>query len=173
MKVPILTTAHHYWQKIIKPGDRVIDATCGNGLDTLHLANLLQNSGALFAYDIQKKAIEETQKKTAHFSNIIYKNVSHASFEEQDVKLIVYNLGYLPGSDKTITTLTETTLQSLESAKKALSKGGALSIVCYPGHKEGAKEAFFVERWAQEQNCSLFIERSPSPFLLILEHFAS
>ena len=79
-----------------------IDATCGNGNDTLFLAKTLNHVGTIIAYDIQKKAIEETQKllANANFNNVIYHLSSHEYIIEDDFDLIIYNLGYLPGSDK-------------------------------------------------------------------------
>ena len=164
---------HDLWKKIVLPGDLVIDATVGNGHDTLFLANLVGKNGKVVGYDIQKQAIENTQERVAAFPNVELKLKSHAKFDEVEAKLIVYNLGYLPGSDKIVTTLLETTLESLESAKKALAPDGALSIMCYPGHQEGAREAPAVEKWAREQNCRLTKQSFRSPFLLLLEHFAS
>ncbi|MCH9609062.1 MAG: hypothetical protein S4CHLAM45_08230 [Chlamydiales bacterium] len=133
------------WKSHLKPGDLIIDATIGNGHDTLLLAKILAGDGTLIGYDIQKKAIESTEKKLLtlfpHERKIIsLKQKSHANFDEQGAALIVYNLGYLPTGDKKITTLTETTLQSLESAFSILDKNGMLSIMCYPGHGEGEKE---------------------------------
>ncbi len=142
---PHLTYAHRFWTEIIRPGDTIIDATLGNGHDTFFLAELLQGSGTLIGYDIQPEAIAATQKRLEHLpeasrKNITLKLTSHAQFEEKDVKLIVYNLGYLPGGNKELTTRHETTLESLKSGLSILQSDGALSITCYPGHAEGAIE---------------------------------
>ena len=61
------------------------------------------------------------------------------------VDLFMYNLGYLPGGDKSITTDSATTLKSLSSALELLAVGGLLCVVCYPGHEEGARESQAVE----------------------------
>ena len=53
----------------------------------------------------------------------------------------MYNLGYLPGGDHRLSTRTEDTLSSVSQALKLLKKGGVLSLVAYPGHEEGRKEA--------------------------------
>lgn len=142
---PHLTYAHQTWESFLNPGDTVIDATVGNGYDTLFLARCLQGSGTLVGYDIQSQAIEETKKRLQQlpeaFTKIItLKLTSHICFDERDVKLIVYNLGYLPGGDKSITTLRQTTLESVKHALSCISTSGAISITCYPRHPEGAKE---------------------------------
>lgn len=127
-----LQLAHAYWKEILSPGDRVIDATCGNGYDTLFLA---QFDIELIAYDIQKEAIEAARAKAP---NATFRLQSHASFVETEAALIVYNLGYLPGGNKTLTTHCETTLRSVKRALEIATK--AVSIACYPGHPEGARE---------------------------------
>jgi len=147
---PHIVCAQQYWKKVVHPGDTLIDATVGNGYDTLFLARLLQGKGFLIGYDIQKAALEETKKRLeqklpTEFSRIIsLKLQSHAEFdhEQKNIKLIVYNLGYLPGgNNKSITTKCSTTLKSIENGLRVLSvPGGAISVTCYPGHEEGAKE---------------------------------
>ena len=138
--------AHSYWEKLIKPGDVVIDATLGNGYDTLFLAKLLKGDGQLIGYDIQKNAIENTlallkkNLQKEELECITLKHASHEFFEVPFAKLIVYNLGYLPGGDKTITTHAETTLNSIKDACRILQEGGAVSVMCYVGHEEGAEE---------------------------------
>ena len=142
---PHLTYAHNYWKNLVRPGDLIIDATVGNGYDTLFLASLLQGQGQLIGYDIQEKALDQTQERLRvlpeHEREIVFlKCQSHAHFDEVNVQLIVYNLGYLPGGNKELTTQMETTLQSLKNALRIVRRGGAISITCYPGHAEGYKE---------------------------------
>jgi methylase of polypeptide subunit release factors len=142
---PHLVYAHRYWGQIVRPADVVIDATVGNGHDTVALAQMLQGKGSLIGYDIQPQALENTKIRLAKLPEeerriVTLKLQSHVCFEEKEAKLIVYNLGYLPGGDKRITTKGATTVESLQNALKILSDHGAISLTCYPGHKEGAEE---------------------------------
>ena len=171
--VNLLDLAHSFWQKHLTASDNAIDATCGNGHDTLFLTQLL-TSGSLFAFDIQEQALINTKKllkehgientKSSKNTKIIksrcskkqklcFFQQSHTTFKKTlfncPIKLIVYNLGYLPGSDKKLTTLTQNTLISLEKALDLIIPGGALSIICYPGHTEGKKETAAVEIWVE------------------------
>jgi Putative rRNA methylase len=137
--------AHHYWERVVKPGDTIIDATVGNGFDTCFLAQLLKGKGMLAGYDIQPQALKQAKKRLKELTPEIRQSVhlklqSHIHFEERDAKLIVYNLGYLPGGNKTLTTKWDTTLQSIQNALPIVSSGGAISITCYPRHEEGGKE---------------------------------
>lgn len=131
-----IALAHSLWQELLQPADTAIDATCGNGNDTLFLAPLVEK---LYAIDIQEEAIAKAKAKCAGYTNITFIHGSHAHLPHCSPALIVYNLGYLPGGDKTLTTLTSTTLQSLESAKALQPK--MISITLYPGHPEGLIES--------------------------------
>lgn len=145
-----LQKAKILWESLLTKKNLAIDATCGNGHDTLFLASLCHVVGI----DIQKQAIENTKallnQKNAHASLHL---LSHEHIDRlpllQRPKLIVYNLGYLPGSDKKITTRVSSTLKSVQKALKLLEKEGALSIMCYPGHEEGAKETQALQSWIQ------------------------
>lgn len=149
--------AHDYWKKLLKPGDRAIDATSGNGHDSLVLARLILPEGELFCLDAQEAALTATKARlNAHLSEAQFDKISfmkqcHSSLPgaSQTVKLIVYNLGYLPGGNKALTTMTETTLKSLEGGLERLTSGGALSITCYPGHLEGAREEAAIQNWVK------------------------
>jgi len=142
-----LQLAHDLWKKLLDSSDNAIDATCGNGKDSLFLASTL-STGLMFCYDIQKKAIENTHKllkeHAVDLNKITFINSSHETFSEipncVPIKLITYNLGYLPGSDKSITTMKESTVNSIHKGLNLIVEGGALSITTYSGHLEGEKE---------------------------------
>jgi Putative rRNA methylase len=159
-----LDLAQHYWRAIVLTGDIVIDATCGNGHDTLTLAQLSLNAGngIIYAIDLQESAIENTKKILAqHYSQedlarIKFIQGCHANFPSEispgSVKLIVYNLGYLPGGDKGKTTISELTLSSIKKAIDLICAGGCLSITCYPGHEEGAREENMILHFTKSLN---------------------
>jgi len=153
-----LELARFYWEMVLQPGDWAIDATCGNGKDTLHLGKF--PLGGIIGLDKQQVAIENTSTLLKKFlpedqnKKIHLFCTSHIHFPalacKHLIRLIIYNLGYLPGSNKKITTLTEDTLKSLKSALELIMPGGLITICCYPGHAEGAKEQIFLVQKAQE-----------------------
>lgn len=154
-----LEIAKYFWKSHLKGKGVVLDATCGNGKDTLFLAQeILMDAGSqIFALDIQKIALKNTQKLLEKFfpknslKKIRLQKISHHLFEPpKKFDLIVYNLGYLPYGDKSITTQKQTTLLSLHKALSWLNSNGALSITCYPGHPEGFIETKEVLSWAQK-----------------------
>lgn len=148
----INSVTHHYWGKIVKPGDQIIDATCGNGHDTLALANLAltDHSGRVWAIDIQECALIQAKEflkenlSVSCYSRIEFIQNSHATFPNSivpnSISLIAYNLGYLPQNNKNITTQVDSTLRSVQAALPLIKEKGAISIICYPGHEEGKLE---------------------------------
>jgi len=143
---PHLETAKTYWKSLLLPTDTVIDATCGNGHDTAFLASLVPQ-GTVYSLDIQPQALEKA-RLLAPFPHVVFLQQSHIDLPQtSNVKLIVYNLGYLPGGDKSITTQTETTIESVRKSLNLLVPGGAVTITCYPGHPEGARETEALSRY--------------------------
>lgn len=173
--------AHDYWARLIKPGDLAIDATCGNGKDTLALLKL---KAQVIAMDTQQEAVVKTRKlleENQELENATLIHRSHETFpeniQEGTVKLIVYNLGYLPGGNKTYTTLTHSTLKSIKQALPLIAKGGAISITCYPGHPEGEEEQKALLSFSMKLNpkqwCAshqTWVNRTLSPSLLLLQN---
>ena len=148
---PHLDLAKKYWEVLLKPEDLAIDATCGNGYDTLFLAGLC----SVIGLDIQEQALANTEALLAkHQKEVSLHLLSHAAIDTLLLpfppRLIVYNLGYLPRGDKAITTKVLSTLESVDKGLKLLAPEGALSITCYPGHEEGAKEEKVLEEWAMQ-----------------------
>lgn len=145
-----LKLSKNLWKELLSSGDLVIDATCGNGHDTLFLADIC----SVIALDIQIEALQNTEKRLQeHGKKAAFHRMGHEHidtlFLPHPPKLVVYNLGYLPGADKTLTTKTETTLKSTQKALDLLAPGGALSITCYPGHEEGAIEEKKLLEWGK------------------------
>lgn len=138
--------------KTLKEKDIVIDATVGNGLDTLKLANIVKN-GFVFGFDIQDKAIKNTDKllKLNKIKNYKLFNISHEYMYEtlknykSKISLIVFNLGYLPKGNKEIKTNKKSTIKAIDDSLKLLNKKGIILIVSYP-HKEGKEESLEIEK---------------------------
>ncbi|KAF3362096.1 putative rRNA methylase YtqB [Chlamydiales bacterium STE3] len=150
-----IKVAHHFWKELIEPHDIIVDATLGNGQDALFLADLCLQ-GHLIGMDIQQQAIDSAKKLLVAYQHVSYLLGSHATFpptlKPETVKLIVYNLGYLPRGDKSIVTKTSSTLASIEQALPLIMPGGMISLTCYSGHEEGAREEEAVLELAKNLN---------------------
>jgi len=150
--------AMHIASAYISPGDIIIDATCGNGNDTLKLAR--SNPAKLYAFDIQQSALDSTRAllKSEGFTTALDSGDislicdSHSNMQKYVtgyVKLIVFNLGYLPGADKSVTTVASSTLDALQSSLHLLTKDGLICITMYSGHTQGAEEKNVLLEFAE------------------------
>lgn len=151
MKLDVLPMVRLLLQENIQKGDTVVDATMGKGHDTLFLARLVGEQGQVIAFDIQKTALDHTAerlKKAGVTWAQLYK-VSHTQVAKyvEKAQAFVYNLGYLPGGNKDLTTQSDETLLSVQRALSLLLPGGVIVLVCYPGHLEGKKEARVLENY--------------------------
>ncbi len=171
-----------FWKQVLQLGDWAIDATCGNGRDTQKIAQIISPHDGIIAIDVQEKAIASTSSLLAHLQSpkIHFFQQCHSSFpieaNNHPIKLIVYNLGYLPGGDKTRTTKVETTLCSVQQGLALLQPGGLISITCYPGHQEGAREEIALFEFVYQLNSGIWsvshhtwINRKQSPTLFLLQ----
>ncbi len=138
--------AHYLVQKVLKPGDWAIDATAGNGKDTLFLAKTVTKSGQVFAFDIQDQALEMTRNLLAVNNALTGVQLIKTGHENMDsivsgkVKAVMFNLGYLPGGDHGVITRPETTLAGIRQALNLLDQGGIITITIYSAHPGGTEE---------------------------------
>ena len=119
----------------------VIDATCGNGYDSNYLASRVKK---VYSFDIQEKAIKNAKLLNKEFSNILYFCDGHehiSKYMKSPIDLAIFNLGYLPNSDKSITTNFITTKKAIEQSFELLNKKKAIIITVYHGHEAGKLEA--------------------------------
>ncbi|MFA7637300.1 MAG: class I SAM-dependent methyltransferase [Monoglobales bacterium] len=141
----VLAITHEYIKKAISPGDKVIDATMGNGHDTLFLSKLVGDDGEVYSFDIQKMAIDSTsallEKEGVKNARLILSG--HQNMEEyvqEEVSAVMFNLGYLPGGDHSIGTVANTTIMAIESAMRLIKKNGIITIGIYYGGDSGFEE---------------------------------
>ena len=132
--------------RAVLPGDTAVDATMGNGHDTLMLCEAVGPAGHVYAFDVQAQALEETKKRLREQgvdgrAELIHAGHEHmAEYVKGPVKAVMFNLGWLPGGDHGVTTRWETTRRAVESAMDLLAPMGVLVICAYPGHAEGERE---------------------------------
>ena len=152
--------AHRYLSDAIRPGDLAIDATMGNGHDTCFLAQQVGENGRVIAFDVQQAALDATSDRLAKMGCAERVTLVHAGHETLATHLpasnsgtvagVTFNLGYLPGSDKRLTTTPATTIQALRQALGALRIGGVVTLLVYVGHTTGANEYQVVQNWLSQ-----------------------
>ena len=176
----LVDRAHELLAKALREGDLAIDATAGNGHDVAFLAEQVGNSGKVYAFDLQKDAIEASAKLLADkgLGNVELLPCGHENMIEAlpseisgQVAVVTFNLGYLPGGDKSIVTQTATTLPALRAAMNLLRPGGLLAVVAYRGHPGGSEECEAVKEELSTLTNDLSIEGdtaadATSPLLL-------
>ncbi|WP_250645533.1 class I SAM-dependent methyltransferase [Salidesulfovibrio onnuriiensis] len=139
----------------VRPGDIAVDATVGNGHDTLFLSGQVGEQGHVFGFDIQQEALDSARcrlEEGGARNNVTLMHEGHERMAELlpgefrgRVAGVMFNLGYLPGGDGQIITRAETTRTAIDAALSVMKKGGILSLVLYTGHPGGEEEAQAVE----------------------------
>jgi len=179
---PVVDISHQLLSQIVTEGSLAIDATAGNGNDTLFLAGLVGETGQVWAFDIQKQAIENTRRRLTEAGMLHRVRLIHGGHEEidrfvpQKVHAVLFNLGYLPGGDTGIVTVPETTVKALEKSRELLWPGGILCLAVYWGHPGGKEEKEAVEGWAAQLSPYAwdvekisFPNRNIAPFVMVIQ----
>ena len=151
----ILNKVNQIIEDNLKPNDIAVDMTVGNGNDTLFISNIVKN-GFVYGLDIQKEAINNTKKLLDKNNITNYKliNDSHENIDKyikEKISLILFNLGYLPNGDKSITTKKESTIKALSKSINILNNKGIILIVIY-SHKEGKEEEKEIRNYLKNNN---------------------
>lgn len=148
----------------VNVGDICIDATMGNGNDTLLLSQLAGESGKVFAFDIQEMALSNTRKRLVNASapqNYTLLLESHANMkqyaEENTVSCIVFNFGYLPGGDHAKATIAETSISAMEQGLSLLKKDGLMSLCIYSGGDSGFEERNQILAWLKSLDSKKYL----------------
>lgn len=153
--VDLLELQKHFILSHLRPGDTAADFTMGNGHDTLFLCQSVGETGHVFAFDIQQKALDSTRARLegagvdpGRYSLIHASHHLAAEYIDRPLRAGMFNLGYMPGSgNKALTTMRETTLPAVETALSLLGRDAILMVAVYPGHAEGRAEGEELERY--------------------------
>ena len=146
----MVNRVHGILETYLSPGDVVVDATAGQGNDTLFLAQLVGDKGKVWAFDIQEEACAASKEKLAQrqidWAEVICDNHANlARYVQTPIKAGVFNLGYLPGASHGVITEGATTLAALQAMMELLLPGGVIVLVCYLGHAGGQAEYVMIE----------------------------
>lgn len=166
----------------LRAGDIAVDFTMGNGHDTEFLSKTVGETGHVYAFDVQEAALASTEERLIkagaprNYTLILDSHHNVKRYVSAPIRAGMFNLGYLPGSNKQITTMRETTMPAIEAALELLDHGGVLLVAVYPGHAEGEAEGkMLLEYFATLDRhlicCTLIrILNSPtSPFFVVIE----
>lgn len=138
--------SHYLIENRVENNIRACDMTAGNGKDSKFILDN-KNPKILYAFDIQKLSQERCKKLIGQRKNFKFILDDHKNIEkyiEEKIDLFIYNLGFLPKGDKSITTNYKSVIQSLKSCLNLLNENGLILITFYPGHDEGKNEEKYV-----------------------------
>jgi len=160
MTISLVDQAHNNIANYLLEGDIAVDATMGNGFDTLFLAKQIGEAGKVYSFDLQASALHTTEQRLSkeqllHRVFLIQDDHSQLSaYLTKDgvhsIRCAMFNLGYLPGSDKSIQTGALSTIKALNSVITVLETPGIISILAYTGHDGGREETEAIKAWAHD-----------------------
>ena len=170
-RISLVATAHKIISGTLASGAIAVDATVGNGHDTLFLAQQVGVGGRVYGFDIQQTALDNTRarlRQSGLLAQVELIHDSHENFFEHIpqhhlgcIAAIMFNLGYLPGSDKNITTDSDSSLKAVSDALRLLQPGaGCLTIITYSGHPGGLEEFSRINDWHRHLDNKQFITDS-------------
>ncbi len=177
--------AHLLLEKKIQPGDLAIDATVGNGHDTLFLAKLVGPTGNVIGFDIQQSALEAATIRVQEHPQVKLIQCGHEFMSRHippsftRLSAVMFNLGYLPHTSdeqRAITTTPQTSMMALQQALSHLGKRGLITIILYSGHEGGDLEAETIRDYAKSLPDEFAVThyarlnaKRPAPELIVIE----
>lgn len=175
--------SHDFLAEVLDEKAIAVDATMGNGHDTVFLAGL---AGKVYAFDVQKEAVQKTRERLEQLGLdnaelILDGHEKLDQYVKEPIRAAIFNLGYLPSADKSIITKPDTTVRAIQLVLDRLEKGGRLAIMVYHGHEGGdmEKDAVldFVRLLPQEEFSALLYQPlnqiNTPPFLIMIEKIKS
>ena len=181
--IDLLDLQKHFILTHLKEGDIAVDFTMGNGHDTEFLSKTVGEFGHVFAFDVQEQALASTSEHLKsvgcpdNYTLILDSHHKVKKYVDVPIKAGMFNLGYLPGSDKTVTTMRSTTLPAIEAAIELMDRDAIILIAVYPGHAEGEEEGklicSYLSTLSRYKVCATRVNilNSPtSPFFIIIEN---
>lgn len=156
-RLHVTTKAHQWMDKVVCSDHIAVDATAGNGNDTLKLSSLAKQ---VYAFDIQELAVIQTKIRTQDKTNVTVLLERHENIHRvvPAFDVLVFNLGYLPNSDQTLSTQAETTILALQNNLPYLNQKGHLLITYYRKHPGGNEEYELVSDYLGKQSALIKLD---------------
>lgn len=140
----------------LKPGEKVLETSCGTGQVTLRAARQVANGGEVTATDLSEKMIDEAKKlaKENSSSNIQFQRMDaeNLDFEKNRFDAVICSLGlmYFPFPAK-----------ALKEMHRVLKPGGRAAVAIWGERKNcGWAELFpIVDRHVASEVCPMFFQQ--------------
>ncbi|MGB0175196.1 MAG: class I SAM-dependent methyltransferase [Acholeplasmataceae bacterium] len=156
MRKALLHLNHQLIQSLLTSDMTVCDMTCGHGYDTEFIAPRVKH---VYSFDVQEEALVSAKQRLHTLQNVTFVHDSfvHVTQYVKNASLFIFNLGYLPQSDKTITTTKDQTIQALSTIKDYYPKA-SIVLMSYIGHDEGKIEYAGIQDWILKQTAYKVIQ---------------
>ena len=140
--------SHEFLKPVLHAQAICIDATIGNGKDSMFFLN--QNVRKVYGFEIQEDILEKTKEHVAdvRWIPILEGHEKMMNYVHEEVDAILFNFGYCPNGNETITTLPSTSLEAVKQALMLLKRKGRLVLVLYP-HQYGNEEQETIESYLE------------------------
>lgn len=181
--IDLLDLHKHFILTHLKEGDVAVDFTMGNGHDTEFLSKTVGEYGHVYAFDIQDQALASTEERLKatgcpqNYTLILDSHHNVKKYVDVPIKAGMFNLGYLPGSDKSVTTMRSTTLPAIEAAISLMAPDAIIIVAVYPGHPEGEAEGQeiceYLSGLSRYKVCATqirILNSKTSPFFILIEN---
>src|SRR5215469_1848887 len=154
-----LTAAATTWiEAALFNGALAVDATVGNGYDTLFLAHRVGPKGTVLGFDVQKAALagaRELLKFAGSIGRVSLIHDSHSRLtnylpEGPCVRGAMFNLGYLPRGNREIITRSDTTIAALQALMQHLATDGRITVLASRGQQGGHLEYEEVRKFLED-----------------------
>lgn len=167
--------SHEFLLPVLHQGAICVDGTLGHGKDARFF--LEQQVLKVYGFEIQEDVFKETTQaiQNKRFCPWL---LGHEKIDEVikgKIDCAIFNFGYCPGGDESITTHSETSLIAIQKTLKLLKKKGRLALVLYP-HEEGKKEASCIEEFVSSLDFNQYsvmkmklMNQKQSPYLIGIE----
>ena len=146
MNYQITQWCAHFISEHVKEGDLCIDATMGNGNDTLLLSRLCGKKGHVLAFDIQEIALANTRERLEK------ENAPHnyELFLDSHVNMGKY-------AEPVSVSCIVSSIQALTVSLSLLKKGGILMLCIYSGGDSGFEERDALLEWLKVLDSRKFL----------------
>ena len=138
----MVEVSHEFLKPVLHSQAICVDATIGNGKDSQYLLD--QHVKKVYGFEIQKEVLESVNISDSRFYPILDGHEKMARYIHEEVDAIIFNFGFCPNGDTTITTLPETSLQAVKASLQMLKRKGRLALVLYP-HQYSLQEQNTIE----------------------------
>lgn len=175
----MVAISHDFLKPALHKQARAIDATLGQGQDTLFF--LKARAARIAAFEVQADVAARTMERIGSSKVQVYLT-GHEHMQEslpsdwvENTDAILFNFGYCPHENPQIQTRPKTSLEAVQQALTMLKVKGRMALVFYP-HEDWEEESALIEDFLMTLDPHVFaiqkviqLNAKKAPFVVCLE----